>query len=77
MVDNENDITFEQGIKELEQILSKLENDQTPLEEMVDLYEKANRLTEICKSRLDHANQRMTKLIKDENGDIIETNYEK
>ena len=44
---------------------------------MVDLYEKANKITEICKSRLDQANQRMTKLIKNDNGDIQEVDYEK
>ena len=77
MTDQNNKLTFEEGMKELEKILSKLESDQTPLEEMVDLYEKANKITEICKSRLDQANQRMTKLIKDDNGDIKEVDYEK
>ena len=77
MNDQNNKLTFEEGMKKLENILSKLESDQTPLEEMVDLYEKANKITEICKSRLDQANQRMTKLIKNDNGDIQEVDYEK
>ena len=77
MSDQNNKLTFEEGMKELEKILSKLESDQTPLEEMVDLYEKANKITEICKSRLDQANQRMTKLIKNDNGDLQEVDYEK
>ena len=77
MTNQNNKLTFEEGMKELEKILSKLESDQTPLEEMVDLYEKANKITEICKSRLDQANQRMTKLIKNDNGDIQEVDYEK
>ena len=77
MTDQNNKLTFEEGMKELEKILSKLESDQTPLEEMVDLYEKANKITEICKSRLDQANQRMTKLIKNDNGNIQEVDYEK
>ena len=77
MTDQNNKLTFEEGMKELEKILSKLESDQTPLEEMVDLYEKANKITEICKSRLDQANQRMTKLIKNDNGDLQELDYEK
>ena len=77
MNDQNNKLTFEEGMKKLENILSKLESDQTPLEEMVDLYEKANKITEICKSRLDQANQRMTKLIKNDNGDLQEVDYEK
>jgi len=43
MSKEENDLSFEQGIKKLEEILSKLENQETPLEEMIDLYEKANK----------------------------------
>ena len=41
MSKEENDLSFEQGIKRLEEILSKLENEETPLEEMIDLYEKS------------------------------------
>ena len=39
---NEGDkLTFEQAIDKLEGILKKLENEDTPLDQMVELYEKA------------------------------------
>ena len=42
---NEGDkLTFEQAIDKLEGILKKLENEDTPLDQMVELYEKANKL---------------------------------
>ena len=71
-MDNQNELSFEQGVKKLEQILLKLENEDTPLDQMIDLYEKANKLTEICKMKLDEADKRMTKLVKNDNNDIVE-----
>ncbi|MFL2988523.1 MAG: exodeoxyribonuclease VII small subunit [Candidatus Neomarinimicrobiota bacterium] len=71
-MDNQNDLSFEQGVKKLEQILLKLENEDTPLDQMIDLYEQANKLTEICRMKLDEADKRMTKLVKNDNNDIVE-----
>ena len=72
MSENTDDLTFEQGIKKLENILSKLESEDTPLDQMISLYEEANRLTVICKKKLDDAGQRMAKLVKNENGELSE-----
>ena len=71
-MDNQNDLSFEQGVKKLEQILLKLENEDTPLDQMINLYEQANKLTEICRMKLDEADKRMTKLVKNDNNDIVE-----
>lgn len=71
-MDNQNDLSFEQGVKKLEQILLKLENEDTPLDQMIDLYEQANKLTEICRMKLDEADKRMTKLVKNDNNDLVE-----
>ena len=72
-MDNEEvELSFEQGIKKLENILLKLESEDTPLDQMVNLYENANNLTAICRKKLDEASARMTKLIKNDNGQIIE-----
>ena len=72
MSEKTDDLTFEQGIKKLENILSKLESEDTPLDQMISLYEEANRLTVICKKKLDDAGQRMAKLVKNENGELSE-----
>ena len=72
MSENIDELTFEQGIKKLENILSKLESEDTPLDQMISLYEEANRLTVICKKKLDDADQRMPKLVKNENGELSE-----
>ena len=72
MVDKKSELTFEEGIQKLEKILLKLESEDTPLDQMITLYEQANKLTDICRKKLDEANQRMTKLVKGEDGKFLE-----
>lgn len=72
MVDKKSELTFEEGIQKLEKILLKLESEDTPLDQMISLYEQANKLTDICRKKLDEANQRMTKLVKGEDGKFLE-----
>ena len=68
----ENELTFESAIDKLESILKKLENEDTPLDEMVELYEKANKLADICRSKLKSADKKMTELVKNEDGEYSE-----
>ncbi|MDL2234804.1 exodeoxyribonuclease VII small subunit [Christensenellaceae bacterium OttesenSCG-928-L17] len=42
------DMTFEQAMKELEEIIAKLELANSPLSEMVALYERGAKLGEHC-----------------------------
>ena len=64
------DKSFESGVKELEDIVNKLESEDTPLDKMLALYEKANKLSDFCREKLKAANKKMTNLSKDKN--IIE-----
>ena len=51
--------TFEQKQEELEAIVSKLENGNVPLEEMVALYEKGEKLYRECSEMLDRYEKRL------------------
>ena len=68
----EDELTFEAAIDKLENILKKLENEDTPLDQMVELYEKANKLADICRSKLKAADKKMAELVKNENGEYLE-----
>ena len=72
MTNEENKLTFEQAIEKLEGILKKLENEDTPLDQMVELYEKANKLADICRSKLKAADKKMAELVKNKDGDYSE-----
>ena len=68
--------TFEKQMAELEQVVDELENGQPDLERALSLFEQGIRLTKECQKFLDQAEQKVTKLIQDENGEMIETPFE-
>ena len=72
MSTEKNNLTFEVAIEKLESILKKLESEDTPLDQMVELYEKANKLADICRSKLKAADKKMAELVKNENGEYSE-----
>ncbi len=68
--------SFEKKMAELEQVVDELENGQPDLERALSLFEKGIGLTKECQKFLDAAEQKVVKLIQDENGEIIETPFE-
>ena len=72
MGSDKDNLTFEIAIDKLEAILKKLENEDTPLDQMVELYEKANKLADICRSKLKAADKKMAELVKNKNGEYSE-----
>jgi exodeoxyribonuclease VII small subunit len=57
--DNDGAPTFEEALAGLEAIVEAMENEQLPLEELVDQYEKGSKLLERCESVLDAARERI------------------
>lgn len=51
--------TFEQALGELETIVEKMENEQLPLNELIDQYEKGTRLFTACDQLLGQARERL------------------
>ncbi len=56
------EITFEQAMAELDEIVRKLENGQIPLEEAVKTYERGMKLKKICEEKLNAAELKIEKL---------------
>ncbi|MCS7228552.1 MAG: exodeoxyribonuclease VII small subunit [Candidatus Kryptonium sp.] len=59
-------LTFEQALRELQDIVDKLETGQVTLEEAIEMYERGIRLSKYCISKLTQAEIRIKKIIKDE-----------
>ncbi len=62
--------SFETSLAELEQIVTKLEDGDLPLEESLDLFEKGIKLSRECRERLTKAERRIEILMKDDDGEI-------
>ncbi len=63
---------FEQSIKLLEEIVSKLEGSEISLEESIALFEEGVKLTKSCQKMLDEAEKKVSVLMIDENGKTAE-----
>jgi exodeoxyribonuclease VII small subunit len=57
-----DDLSYEQALAELEEIVASLEANKLPLEESMKLYERGQALTKHCLELLDHAALRVKQL---------------
>ena len=62
------DLSFEDALRELEAIVSRLESGETPLQDAIDLYERGNKLRRCCADRLDAAQARIEAIRLDAEG---------
>lgn len=69
-------LNFEKTLKNLEEIIQELEKGELNLDESIQKYEQGMKLAKDCNDFLENAEKRITKLIKDQNGQIIEENFE-
>lgn len=68
--------TFEDSISELENIVDRLEKGELPLEEAMDIFQKGIELSKFCSKRLDEVERRISILVEDEKGKMIEERFE-
>ena len=66
-------MSFEQALKSLEEIVRRLESGDVPLEESIDLYERGEQLRKHCQARLDAAQARIEKIVAGPDGKAIAT----
>lgn len=58
------EMTFEQAMKRLEEIVTQLESGDAPLEKSLDLFEEGTKLSAFLSKTLDSAEQRVTMIQK-------------
>ena len=56
------EFTFEEAIMRLEELVGKLENGETSLDEALKLFEEGAQLSKLCSRRLTDAEQKITTL---------------
>ncbi|WP_167628537.1 exodeoxyribonuclease VII small subunit [Listeria valentina] len=59
--------TFEEALKELEEIVAALESGTATLEESLNIYQRGIELTKLCETKLKTAEEKMAKVV-DEDG---------
>ena len=69
------EMTFEQKMVRLEEIVSKLEKGDAQLGDSLKLFEEGTRLVSACRDELDKAEQQVVKLMKGSDGAPVETEF--
>ncbi len=64
MTNKKNNFIFEEAFKKLEEIVNQLESGQETLEKSLELFEEGVKLSKICRTKLDNADQKIKELIK-------------
>lgn len=59
------ELSFENAMKRLEEIVGALEKSETSLNESIKLFEEGTKLTAFCSKTLDEAQQKITLLTKE------------
>ena len=67
---------YEETLKELEEIVLKIEKGEISLDETVALYEKGVGLSKKCSEFLDKAEQKISILKKNADGSYVKENFE-
>ena len=67
---------FENNLKELENIVKTLESSDVSLDEMLELFERGLKLTKSCTAQIETAEQKISILLKDKNGEMTEKEFE-
>ena len=68
------EITFEQALERLENIVASLENGDAPLDESLTLFEEGVKLVKLCNNKLENAEEAVKQLVN-VNGEFVEKNF--
>ncbi len=66
---------FEEALQKLEAIVAKMEEGDLPLEEALKAFEEGVKLAKFCTGKLDEAERKVEKLIRDQGGRIQTTQF--
>ena len=72
---DEKELNFEESLKELEEIVKKLEVGDVPLDDAIEEFNKAMKLAKTCDTKLKSAEETITKLVND-NDEMKDFNVE-
>ena len=67
--------SFENQMENLEKIVAELEKGELSLDESVTKFEEGIKISKECNKTLETAEKKITMLIKNSNGELVEENF--
>ncbi len=71
-----NELSFEEAVSRLDEIVSALDNGTAELDKSLALYEEGIKLVRLCTSKLDEAEAKISILQRDAEGNLSEAEFE-
>ena len=68
------EISFEEAIEKLEEIVNSLESGDFPLEESLKLYEEGVKLVSLCNKKINNV-EKSVKTLLNSNGELVEEDF--
>lgn len=65
---NISEMSFEEALKALQQVVRQLEDGEVPLDQSITLYERGEKLRAHCQARLDAAQAKIEAIVLDSKG---------
>ena len=74
MAEKKTEMSFEEALKRLEEIVGMLEGGDHPLDDSLDLFSEGIKLVKFCNSKIEKVEKSVKKLVN-ENGELIEKDF--
>lgn len=71
----EKELTFEESLARLEQIVKELESGNVPLDDLMKLYDEGTALVKFCTKKIESAEQKV-RLVQMKNGTLTEEAFD-
>lgn len=75
-IDVREEKSFEEAICQLEQIVARLEKGDISLEDSITNFQRGIELSRYCAAKLDEAEKKISILLQDEEGNLVEKDFE-
>ena len=69
--ESKSKMSFEEAMRELEEVIGKLERGDVPLEDSIKLYERGAELKKICEVKLQEAEAKVQSITLDKDGNSL------
>ncbi|MGM9646434.1 MAG: exodeoxyribonuclease VII small subunit [Eubacteriales bacterium] len=74
MAEKKTEMSFEDALKRLEEIVGMLDGGDHPLDESLDLFSEGIKLVKFCNSKIEKVEKSVKKLVN-ENGELVEKDF--
>ena len=72
---NERDLSFEEALSNLEEIIQRMESGDAPLDSLVSNYQTGVKMLKLCRSKIERAEIKI-KQVQEKDGEFVEKEFE-